>query len=68
MTNEDGTTTLDNEWQDLKSNITLNEARVSDARDYELQRMKVVAYSRFIDNPPIINPNLLAIVFYTLLY
>ncbi len=50
MTNEDGTTTLNNEWQNLKSDTTLNQARVSDARDYELQRMKVVAYSRFIDN------------------
>ncbi len=49
MTNEDGTTTLDNEWQDLKTS-KLNEARISDARDYELQRMKVVAYSKNIDN------------------
>lgn len=50
MKNEDGTTTLNNEWQDLKTNNTLNQTRVSDARDYELQRMKVVAYSRFINN------------------
>ena len=49
MTNADGTTTLDNEWQDLKTN-TLNEVRVSDARDYELQRMKVIAYSKDINN------------------
>lgn len=49
MKNEDGTTTLNNEWQDLRTN-TLNETRVSDARDYELQRMKVIAYSRNIDN------------------
>lgn len=49
MKNEDGTTTLNNEWQDLHSN-DLNKARISDARDYELQRMKVVAYSRNINN------------------
>ncbi len=49
MKNEDGSTTLNNEWQDLHTN-TLNETRVSDARDYELQRMKVIAYSRKINN------------------
>lgn len=49
MKNEDGTTTLNNEWQDLHTN-DLNIPRISDARDYELQRMKVVAYSRNIDN------------------
>lgn len=49
IVNEDGTATLNNEWQDLKTSA-LNEARVSDARDYELQRMKVVAYSREINN------------------
>lgn len=49
MKNSDGTTTLNNEWHDLKDE-TLRKARVSDARDYELQRMKVVAYSRKISN------------------
>ena len=49
MKNEDGETTLNNEWQDLKTN-ELNEARISDARDYELQRMKVIAYSKEINN------------------
>jgi len=49
MLNEDGTSTLDNEWQDLKTS-KLNDARISDARDYELQRMKVIAYSKDIDN------------------
>lgn len=49
MVNSDGTTTLNNEWHDLKDE-NLKEARVSDARDYELQRMKVVAYSRKISN------------------
>lgn len=49
MINEDGKSTLNNEWQDLR-NTSLNEARVSDARDYELQRMKVIAYSQNIDN------------------
>ena len=38
MLNEDGTSTLDNEWQDLRTS-TLNDVRISDARDYELQRM-----------------------------
>ena len=47
--NEDGSTTLNNEWQDLKTS-ELNNARISDARDYELQRMKVIAYSQNIDN------------------
>ena len=51
MLNEDGTSTLNNEWQDLHTTTKLNETRVSDARDYELQRMKVVAYSRTINNP-----------------
>ncbi len=50
MQNEDGTSTLDNEWHDLKTNTKLNETRVSDARDYELQRMKVIAYSKNINN------------------
>ena len=49
MLNEDGTSTLDNEWQDLRTS-TLNDVRISDARDYELQRMKVIAYSKNIDN------------------
>lgn len=49
MLNMDGTSTLNNEWQDLKT-TTLNESRVSDARDYELQRMKVIAYSKDINN------------------
>ena len=49
MTNEDGTTTLNNEWQDIRSGA-LNESRISDARDYELQRMKVIAYSQNIGN------------------
>ena len=39
MTNSDGTSTLNNEWQDLRTGI-LNDARVSDARDYELQRIQ----------------------------
>ncbi len=50
MLNEDETTTLNNEWQDLKTSNKLNETRVSDARDYELQRMKVIAYSKNINN------------------
>ena len=49
MKNEDGTSTLNNEWQDLRIS-TLNATRVSDARDYELQRMKVIAYSQNINN------------------
>ncbi len=49
MKNSDGSTTLNNEWQDLRTS-ELNEARVSDARDYELQRMKVMAYSQNINN------------------
>lgn len=47
--NSDGSTTLNNEWQDLKTS-ELNDARISDARDYELQRMKVIAYSQNINN------------------
>ncbi len=47
---EDNTSTLNNEWHDL-TDEKLRSARVSDARDYELQRMKVVAYSRKINNP-----------------
>ena len=47
MLNEDGTSTLDNEWQDLRTS-TLNDVRISDARDYELQRMKVIAYSKIL--------------------
>ena len=50
MKNENGESTLNNEWHDLKDE-TLANSRVSDARDYELQRMKVVAYSREISNP-----------------
>ena len=49
MKNSDGTATLNNEWQDLRAS-TLNATRVSDARDYELQRMKVIAYSQNINN------------------
>ncbi len=47
--NSDGKATLNNEWHDLKDK-NLREAKVSDARDYELQRMKVIAYSRKITN------------------
>lgn len=50
MTNADGSTTLNNEWQDIKTTEVVNQKRVSDARDYELQRMKVIAYSQNIDN------------------
>lgn len=50
MKNSDGSTTLNNEWQDIKTNAEVNQKRVSDARDYELQRMKVIAYSQIIDN------------------
>ena len=43
--------TLNNEWQDLSAQAsTLNNARVSDARDYEPRRLKVNAYSRTITN------------------
>ena len=49
MENEDGESTLNNEWHDL-TDEDLRDTRVSDARDYELQRMKVVAYSREISN------------------
>lgn len=48
-----GKATLNNEWHDLSSNNnakTLEETRVSDARDYEPRRMKVMAYSRTITN------------------
>ena len=50
ITNADGSTTLNNEWQDIKTTEVVNQKRVSDARDYELQRMKVIAYSQNIDN------------------
>ena len=45
--------TLNNQWHDLSDNEQankLNEARVSDARDYEPRRMQVNAYSRTITN------------------
>jgi len=48
-----GKATLNNEWHDLSSNTKakdLEGARVSDARDYEPQRMRVNAYSRTITN------------------
>lgn len=48
-----GKATLNNEWHDLSSNNNakaLEETRVSDARDYEPRRMKVMAYSRTITN------------------
>ena len=48
-----GKSTLNNEWHDLSNNANakaLEEARVSDARDYEPQRMRVIAYSRTITN------------------
>lgn len=48
-----GKSTLNNEWQDLSSNENakkLEETRVSDARDYEPQRLKVMAYSKTITN------------------
>ena len=48
-----GEPTLNNEWHDLGNNDsanTLNETRVSDARDYEPQRLRVIAYSRTINN------------------
>ena len=53
MTYLAGKSTLNNEWHDLSSNENakaLEEARVSDARDYEPQRMRVIAYSRTITN------------------
>lgn len=48
-----GKATLNNEWHDLSSNDTaksLEEDRVSDARDYEPQRLRTIAYSRTITN------------------
>lgn len=48
-----GKSTLNNEWQDLSNNENakkLEETRVSDARDYEPQRLKVMAYSKTITN------------------
>ena len=53
MTYLAGKSTLNNEWHDLSSNENaklLEEKRVSDARDYEPQRMRVIAYSRTISN------------------
>ena len=41
---------LNQEWQDIKSDAEVNRDRVSDARDYEPQRMRVIAYSKTIDN------------------
>ena len=43
-----GKSTLNNEWHDLSKNEV--GGRVSDARDYEPQRMRVIAYSRTITN------------------
>ncbi len=51
--NKAGEPTLNNEWHDLGDNDTakkLEEDRVSDARDYEPQRLRVIAYSRTITN------------------
>jgi len=48
-----GKSTLNNEWHDLSSNDEakrLENTRVSDARDYEPQRMRVIAYSRTLTN------------------
>lgn len=45
--------TLNNQWQDLSNGTqatALNNARVSDARDYEPRRLTVDAYSRTITN------------------
>ena len=45
--------TLNNQWQDLSNGTqatALNNARVSDARDYEPRRLNVDAYSRTITN------------------
>ena len=49
---EAGLTDLNQEWQDIKSDAEVNnrDRRVSDARDYEPQRMRVIAYSKTIDN------------------
>lgn len=52
-TDKPGISTLNNEWQDLSRNDAarqLEETRVSDARDYEPRRLKVMAYSRTITN------------------
>jgi len=48
-----GKATLNNEWHDLSANDnakSLEEDRVSDARDYEPQRLRTIAYSRTIAN------------------
>jgi len=48
-----GKSTLNNEWHDLSENTKakqLESDRVSDARDYEPQRIRVNAYSRTITN------------------
>lgn len=48
-----GEATLNNEWHDLGKNdaaVALETERVSDARDYEPQRLRVIAYSRTINN------------------
>ena len=48
-----GKSTLNNEWHDLSSNDNakaLENDRVSDARDYEPQRLRTIAYSRTITN------------------
>ncbi len=48
-----GKATLNNEWHDLSENTKakqLESDRVSDARDYEPQRIRVNAYSRTITN------------------
>ena len=48
-----GKATLNNEWHDLSANENakaLEEDRVSDARDYEPQRLRTIAYSRTIAN------------------
>lgn len=53
MMNLAGKSTLNNEWHDLSNNDNakiLEEQRVSDARDYEPRRMKVMAYSRTVSN------------------
>ncbi len=48
-----GESTLNNEWHDIGDNETakaLENDRISDARDYEPQRLRVIAYSRTISN------------------
>ena len=48
-----GEPTLNNEWHDLGNNDkakSLETERVSDARDYEPQRLRVIGYSRTINN------------------